>query len=116
MRDATEEKAMAYRTMVAAVAVACLMSRALAPQAAAQEAAAPTIIPAETLKWKPTPFADVTAALVAGNPTGSGMYVILVKSRAGGVSAPTLIQISVLSQWFRVRITQERARILMSPN
>jgi quercetin dioxygenase-like cupin family protein len=88
MRDATEEKAMAYRTMVAAVAVACLMSRALAPQAAAQEAAAPTIIPAETLKWKPTPFADVTAALVAGNPTGSGMYVILVKSRAGGVSAP----------------------------
>jgi len=69
-----EEEAMAYRTKLAAVSVACLMSTAIAAAAAAQEAAAPTIIPLETLKWNPTPFPDVTVAVIAGNPTASGMY------------------------------------------
>ena len=79
---------MAYRTKLAAVSVACLMSTAIAGSSAAQEAAAPTIIPLETLKWNPTPFPDVTAAVIAGTPTASGMYAIFVKYRAGGTLAP----------------------------
>jgi quercetin dioxygenase-like cupin family protein len=79
---------MAYRTMLAAVSVACLMSTAMAATAAAQEAAAPTIIPLETLKWNPTPFPDVTVAVIAGNPTVGGMYAIFAKYRAGGTSVP----------------------------
>ena len=79
---------MAYRTMLAAVSVACFMSMAICGTAAAQEAAAPTIIPAETLKWNPTPFPDVTAAVIAGNPTASGLYAIFAKYRAGGRSVP----------------------------
>src|SRR3984893_19250628 len=90
-----EEEAMAYRTMMAAVSVACLT--AIAAAAAAQEAAAPTIIPLETLKWNPTPFPDVTVAVIAGNPTASGMYGIFAKYRAGGVSAPTPTQTSPMS-------------------
>jgi len=84
----TREEAMAYRTMLAAVSVACFMSTAICGTAAAQEAATPTIIPAETLKWNPTPFPDVTVAVIAGNPTASGLYAIFAKYRAGGTSAP----------------------------
>jgi len=54
---------MPYRILLAAVAVT-LKSTAVSAPAAGQGAEAPTIIPAETLKWKPTPFADVIAALV----------------------------------------------------
>ena len=68
---------MASRTVLAAVSVACLMSTAIATTAAAQEVAAPTIISLETLKWNPTPFPDVTVAVIAGNPTASGMYVFI---------------------------------------
>jgi quercetin dioxygenase-like cupin family protein len=60
------------------------MSTAIAAAAAAQEAAAPTIIPLETLKWNPTPFPDVTAAVIAGNLRASGMYALITKYRAGG--------------------------------
>jgi quercetin dioxygenase-like cupin family protein len=75
---------MAYRTTLAAISVACLMSTAIAGSSAAQEAAAPTIIPLETLKWNPTPFPDVTAAVIAGSLRESGMYAIITKYRAGG--------------------------------
>jgi quercetin dioxygenase-like cupin family protein len=75
---------MVYRTMLIAVSVACLMSAA----AAAQEAAAPTIIPFDTLKWDPTPFSDVTSATIAGNPTASGVYAVFAKYRAGATSPP----------------------------
>ena len=74
---------MAYRTML--TAITCLISAIAAP-AAAQEA--PTIIPFETLKWNPTPFPDVTVAVIAGNPAGTGIYAIFAKYRAGGTSAP----------------------------
>jgi quercetin dioxygenase-like cupin family protein len=83
-----QEEAMAYRTVLAAVSVACLLSTVVATAAAAQEAAAPTIIPLETLKWNPTPFPDVTVAVIAGNPAAGGMYGILAKYRAGGTSVP----------------------------
>ena len=79
---------MVYRTMLAVVSVACLMSTAIAATAAAQDAAAPTIIPAETLKRNPAPFPDVTVAVIAGNPAASGMYAIFAKYRAGGKSVP----------------------------
>lgn len=79
---------MKYRTMLAAVSVACLMSTAIAGSSVAQEAAAPTIIPLETLKWNPTPFPDVTVSVIAGNPTASGIYVMLAKYRAGGSLGP----------------------------
>jgi quercetin dioxygenase-like cupin family protein len=84
---AHEEEAMARRTTLAAVSVACLMSTAIAASAAAQEAA-PTIIPLETLKWNSTPFPDVTVAVIAGNPTASGMYAMFAKYRAGGTVLP----------------------------
>src|SRR5258708_35960802 len=79
-----EEEAMARRTTLAAISVACLLSIAVAAPAVGQEAAAPTIIPAETLKWNP----DVTSAVIAGNPAASGMYAIFAKYRAGGRSVP----------------------------
>jgi quercetin dioxygenase-like cupin family protein len=79
---------MARRTTLAAVSFACLMSIVVATPVASEEVAAPTIIPAETLKWNPTPFPDVTAAVIAGNPAGSGIYAIFAKYRAGGRSAP----------------------------
>jgi quercetin dioxygenase-like cupin family protein len=79
---------MVYRTVLAAVSVACLVSAVVAPTAAAQEAPVPTIIPLETLKWGPTPFPDVTVAVIAGNPTASGMYAIFAKYSAGGMSVP----------------------------
>ena len=79
---------MTYRTTLAAVSLACLMSTAIAAAGAAQEAAAPKIIPYETLKWRPTPFPGVTVAVIAGNPKASGMYVMLVKYRAGGTVLP----------------------------
>jgi quercetin dioxygenase-like cupin family protein len=53
-----------------------------------QEAAAPTIIPAETLKWNPTPFPDVTVAVIAGSPAASGLYAMFAKYPAGGTSVP----------------------------
>jgi len=83
-----KEEAMAYRTVLAAVSVACLISTAIATTAAAQEVAAPTIISLETLKWNPTPFPDITTAVIAGNPTASGMYAVLAKFGAGAKSAP----------------------------
>jgi hypothetical protein len=95
--------------LTALVSVACLMSTAVAAPAAGEEVATPTIIPAETLKWNPTPFPDVTAAVIAGNPTAGGMYAIFAKYRAGGTSAPTRTQISALSRLFRELITWERA-------
>jgi len=79
---------MVYRTVLAAVSVACLMSTAIATTAAAQEVAAPTIISLETFKWNPTPFPDVTVAVIAGNPTASGMYAIFAKYSAGATSVP----------------------------
>jgi quercetin dioxygenase-like cupin family protein len=79
---------MAHRTVLAAVSVACLISTAIATAAAAQEVAAPTIVSLETLKWNPTMFPGVTAAVSAGNPTASGMYVALAKYDAGATSAP----------------------------
>ena len=79
---------MARRTTLAAVSFACLMSIAVATPVASEEVVAPTIIPAETLKWNPTPFPDVTAAVIAGNPAGGGIYAIFAKYRAGGRSAP----------------------------
>jgi quercetin dioxygenase-like cupin family protein len=82
-----QEEAMRYGTMLAAISAGCLMLTAIAAPTAAQEAA-PTIIPAENLKWNPTPFPDVTVAVIAGNPTTSGMYAIFAKYRAGGTSAP----------------------------
>jgi quercetin dioxygenase-like cupin family protein len=85
LKIAHEEEAMAYRTMM--TAIACLMSAIAAP-AGAQEVAVPTIIPVETLKWNPTPFPDVTAAVIAGNPAGTGIYAIFARYRAGGTSAP----------------------------
>jgi quercetin dioxygenase-like cupin family protein len=78
---------MTYRTMLAAVSLACLMSTAMAAAAAAQEAA-PKIIPLETLKWNRTPFPGVTVSVIAGNPKASGMYVMLVKYSAGGTVLP----------------------------
>jgi len=56
------------------------------PPAAAQQLAAGPIAP-DALKWSPTPFPDVTAAVIAGNPT-SGMYVVFAKYAAGGKSPP----------------------------
>src|SRR5947207_9734645 len=79
---------MVYRTVLAAVSVACLMSTAIATTAAAQEVAAPTIISLETFKWNPTPFPDVTVAVVAGNPTASSIYAIFARYKAEGRSAP----------------------------
>lgn len=79
---------MAHRTRLAAVSAACVMSITIAASAGGQEAAAPTVIPAETLKWNPTPFPDVTVAVIAGNPAASGMYAIFAKYRTGGRSVP----------------------------
>ncbi len=79
---------MARRTTLAVVSFACLMSIVVATPVASEEVAAPTIIPAETLKWNPTPFPDVTAAVISGNPAGGGIYAIFAKYRAGGRSAP----------------------------
>jgi quercetin dioxygenase-like cupin family protein len=42
----------------------------------------------EKLKWLPTPFPDVTVAVVSGNLTGSGMYAIMAKYAAGSKSMP----------------------------
>jgi quercetin dioxygenase-like cupin family protein len=78
---------MARHVMLATVPAACLMSIFIGT-AVSEEVAAPAIIPMETLKWNPTPFPDVTVAVTAGNPTGSGMYVILAKYRADGKSVP----------------------------
>jgi hypothetical protein len=64
---------MAHRTRLAAVSAACVIVYNVAASAGGQEAAAPTVIPVETLKWNPTPFPDVTVAVIAGNPAASGI-------------------------------------------
>ena len=81
---------MAYRTMLAAVSVACLISTAIATAAAAQEVAAPTIVSLETLKWNPAPapFAGITNAVSTGNPSADGMYAVYAKYAAGATSPP----------------------------
>jgi hypothetical protein len=66
-----------------AVAVACLMSAGLVASAAGEEAAAPTIIPAEALTWKSVSFPDVTVAPLSGDLAGNGLYAIFAKYRAG---------------------------------
>jgi hypothetical protein len=43
------------------------MSMAIAGNSAAQEAAEPTVIPPETLKWNRTPVPDVTVEAITGN-------------------------------------------------
>ena len=78
---------MAHHTMLAAVSAACLLSMAAASPAAEQPAT-PIVVPAEALTWNPTPFPDVSVAVISGNPAASGMYVIFAKYRPGGKSAP----------------------------
>ena len=51
----------------------------------------------ESLKRNPTPFPDVTVAVVAGNPAASGMYAIYAKYRPGGRSVPHTIRTSASS-------------------
>ena len=73
-------------TMLAAASVTGLLV-AIAELATAEEAA-PTIIQVETAKWIPTPFPDVTVAVIEGNPASAEMYSIFAKYRAGGRSEP----------------------------
>jgi quercetin dioxygenase-like cupin family protein len=75
------------KSLGAAVAASLLSVFVLAAPACAQQAEATAVLP-ESLKWNPTPFPDVTVAVVAGNPMASGVYAILAKYRAGGRSAP----------------------------
>jgi quercetin dioxygenase-like cupin family protein len=75
------------KSLGAAVAASLLSVFVLAAPAYAQQAEATAVLP-ESLKWNPTPFPDVTVAVVAGNPTASGIYAIFAKYRAGGRSAP----------------------------
>ena len=73
---------------IAGVTIASLLSVfLLTAPACAQQADATAVLP-ESLKWNPTPFPDVTVAVVAGNPTASGMYAIFAKYKAEGRSAP----------------------------
>jgi hypothetical protein len=55
---------MAWRTSLAAASIVCLISIS-GTVSAAQEAAAPTIVAPEALKWNPTPFPNVTITVVA---------------------------------------------------
>jgi len=71
----------------AAVAASLLSVLLLTGPARAQQAEATAVVP-ESLKWSPTPFPDVTVAVVAGNPIASGVYAIFAKYKAGGRSAP----------------------------
>jgi quercetin dioxygenase-like cupin family protein len=75
------------KSLGAAVAVSLLSVFVLAAPACAQQAEATAVLP-ESLKWNPTPFPDVTVAVVAGNPAASGMYAIFAKYTAGGKSVP----------------------------
>jgi len=75
------------KTLGAAIAASLLSIFLLTGPACAQQAEATAVLP-ESLKWSPTPFPDVTVAVVAGNPMASGMYAIFAKYRAGGRSAP----------------------------
>ena len=79
---------MARRMTLAAASIFCLVSIARAVPAAAQDVAAPTIIAPEALKWNPTPFPNVTIAVVSGSPTGTGMYAIIARYAAGSKSVP----------------------------
>ena len=73
--------------LCAAFAASLLAVSVLIAPARAQQAEATAVLP-DSLKWNPTPFPDVTSAVVAGNPTASGMYAIFAKYKAGGRSAP----------------------------
>ena len=75
------------KSLGAAVAASLLSVFVLTAPACAQQPEATAVLP-ESLKWNPTPFPDVTVAIVAGNPMASGMYAIFAKYRAGGRSAP----------------------------
>jgi quercetin dioxygenase-like cupin family protein len=75
------------KVLGAAFAASLLSALVLAAPACAQQAEATTVLP-ESLKWNPTPFPDVTVAVVAGNPMATGMYAIFAKYKAGGKSAP----------------------------
>ncbi len=79
---------MAHRMMIAAATAACLVSIAFSGPAAAQEAAAPSIVSPEKLKWNPTPFPDVTVAVISGNLTANGMYAMMAKYGPGAKSVP----------------------------
>src|SRR5262249_51473135 len=48
----------------------------------------PAVVSLEKLKWNPTPFPDVTVAVISGNLTGSGMYAMMAKYGAGAKSVP----------------------------
>jgi quercetin dioxygenase-like cupin family protein len=71
----------------AVLAVSLLSVFLLTWPARAQQAEGTAVVP-ESLKWSPTPFPDVTVAVVAGNPMATGMYAIFAKYKAGGRSAP----------------------------
>jgi len=55
--------------------------------AAAQSAGATIIVP-DSLKWTPLPFDGITSAVIVGNPTGTGMYALLIKFATGAKGAP----------------------------
>jgi quercetin dioxygenase-like cupin family protein len=75
------------KCLCAAVVASLLSFSLLTGPACAQEVEATAVLP-ESLKWNPTPFPDVTVAVVAGNPIAGGMYVIFAKYKAAGRSAP----------------------------
>ena len=75
------------RGFITAFAASLLSASVLAAPAYAQHAEVTTVVP-ESLKWSPTPFPDVTSAVVAGDPTANSMYVVFAKYKAGGKSAP----------------------------
>ena len=75
------------KSLGAAVAASLLSVFVLAAPACAQQPEATAVLP-ETLKWNPTPFPDVTVAVVAGNPAASGVYAIFAKYRPDGRSVP----------------------------
>jgi hypothetical protein len=77
----------AAKCLGAALALSLLPVFLLTGPARAQQPEAIAIVP-ESLKWSPTPFPDVTVAVVAGNPMATGTYAIFAKYKAGGRSAP----------------------------
>jgi quercetin dioxygenase-like cupin family protein len=91
LRNATAEIGTAGVTTAkclgAAFAASLLSVFLLTGPAPAQQAEVAAVVP-ESLKWSPTPFPDVTVAVVAGNPMATGMYAIFAKYKAGGRSAP----------------------------
>jgi quercetin dioxygenase-like cupin family protein len=96
-----------------------LIGLMLAPPGLAQESQA-TFVEPDQLNWKPTPFPGITAAPVAGNPTGAGMYVIFAKYAAGAKSPPHTHPdqrvVTVISGVFRQgigsEINEQKMRVL----